>query len=141
DAAAIQAAADAGDVESLKVAALSAAFADTKPNLDNLFTLADNLINSVDDDETNTWEDERKALLNGASSVINTVVNELSKDESVDLKLDDVVQKIDDAKDSPPKITPPAATDEITTAKALVQQVRTVYDATQEEGALREGFI
>ncbi|MDT9694301.1 hypothetical protein Q5762_39400, partial [Streptomyces sp. P9(2023)] len=55
--------------------------------------------------------------------------------------LDDVVQKIDDAKDSPPKITPPAATDEITTAKALVQQVRTVYDATQEEGALREGFI
>ncbi|EKO3663202.1 hypothetical protein M3929_002509 [Vibrio metschnikovii] len=141
DAAAIQAAADAGDVESLKVAALSAAFADTKPNLDNLFTLADNLINSVDDDETNTWEEERKALLNGASSVINTVVTELSKDESVDLKLDDVVQKIDDAKDSPPKITPPAATDEITTAKALVQQVRTVYDATQEEGALREGFI
>lgn len=94
DAAAIQAAADAGDVESLKVAALSAAFADTKPNLDNLFTPADNLINSVDDDETNTWEDERKALLNGASSVINTVVNELSKDESVDLKLDDVVQKL-----------------------------------------------
>ncbi|WP_332402551.1 hypothetical protein [Vibrio metschnikovii] len=141
DAAAIQAAADAGDVESLKVAALSAAFADTKPNLDNLFTLADNLINSVDDDETNTWEEERKALLNGASSVINTVVTELSKDESVDLKLDDVVQKIDDAKGSPPKITPPTATDEITTAKALVQQVRTVYDATQEEGALREGFI
>ncbi|EKO3674130.1 hypothetical protein M3923_002820 [Vibrio metschnikovii] len=141
DAAAIQAAADAGDVESLKVAALSAAFADTKPNLDNLFTLADNLINSVDDDETNTWEDERKALLNGASSVINTVVNELSKDESVDLKLDDVVQKIDEAKASKPNITPPAETDEITTAKALVQQVRTVYDATQEEGALREGFI
>lgn len=141
DAAAIQAATDAGDVESLKVAALSAAFADTKPNLDNLFTLADNLINSVDGDETNTWEEERKALLTGASSVINTVVTELSKDENVDLKLDDVVQKIDDAKDSPPKITPPAATDEITTAKALVKQVRTVYDATQEEGALREGFI
>lgn len=141
DAAAIQAATDAGDVESLKVAALSAAFADTKPNLDNLFTLADNLISSVDDDETNTWEEERKALLTGASSVINTVVTELSKDESVDLKLDDVVQKIDEAKDSPPKITPPAATDEITTAKALVKQVRTVYDATQEEGALREGFI
>ncbi|WP_217541389.1 hypothetical protein [Vibrio metschnikovii] len=141
DAAAIQAAADAGDVESLKVAALSAAFADTKPNLDNLFTLADNLINSVDDDETNTWEDERKALLTGASSVINTVVTELSKDENVDLKLEDVVQKIDDAKGSPPKITPPTATDEITTAKALVKQVRTVYDATQEEGALREGFI
>ncbi|EKO3922181.1 hypothetical protein MRM63_12515 [bacterium 19MO03SA05] len=141
DAAAIQAAADAGDVESLKVAALSAAFADTKPNLDNLFTLADNLISSVDGDETNTWEEERKALLTGASSVINTVVTELSKDENVDLKLDDVVQKIDDAKDSPPKITPPAETDEITTAKALVKQVRTVYDATQEEGALREGFI
>ncbi|WP_217511518.1 hypothetical protein [Vibrio metschnikovii] len=141
DAAAIQAAADAGDVESLKVAALSAAFADTKPNLDNLFTLADNLISSVDGDETNTWEEERKALLTGASSVINTVVTELSNDENVDLKLDDVVQKIDDAKDSPPKITPPAATDEITTAKALVKQVRTVYDATQEEGALREGFI
>ncbi|WP_217522734.1 hypothetical protein [Vibrio metschnikovii] len=141
DAAAIQAAADAGDVESLKVAALSAAFADTKPNLDNLFTLADNLISSVDGDETNTWEEERKDLLTGASSVINTVVTELSKDENVDLKLDDVVQKIDDAKDSPPKITPPAATDEITTAKALVKQVRTVYDATQEEGALREGFI
>lgn len=141
DAAAIQAAADTGDVESLKVAALSAAFADTKPNLDNLFTLADNLISSVDGDETNTWEEERKALLTGASSVINTVVTELSKDENVDLKLDDVVQKIDDAKDSPPKITPPAETDEITTAKALVKQVRTVYDATQEEGALREGFI
>ncbi|WP_217543536.1 hypothetical protein [Vibrio metschnikovii] len=141
DAAAIQAATDAGDVESLKVAALSAAFADTKPNLDNLFTLADNLISSVDGDETNTWEEERKALLTGASSVINTVVTELSKDENVDLKLDDVVQKIDDAKDSPPKITPPAETDEITTAKALVKQVRTVYDATQEEGALREGFI
>ncbi|WP_217516069.1 hypothetical protein [Vibrio metschnikovii] len=141
DAAAIQAAADAGDVESLKVAALSAAFADTKPNLDNLFTLADNLISSVDGDETNTWEEERKALLTGASSVINTVVTELSNDENVDLKLDDVVQKIDDAKDSPPQITPPAATDEITTAKALVKQVRTVYDATQEEGALREGFI
>ncbi|XAG07663.1 hypothetical protein NM432_12105 [Vibrio metschnikovii] len=141
DAAAIQAAADAGDVESLKVAALSAAFADTKPNLDNLFTLADNLISSVDGEETNTWEEERKALLTGASSVINTVVTELSKDESVDLKLEDVVQKIDDAKGSPPKITPPTATDEITTAKALVKQVRTVYDATQEEGALREGFI
>ncbi|WP_217525656.1 hypothetical protein [Vibrio metschnikovii] len=141
DAAAIQAAADAGDVESLKVAALSAAFADTKPNLDNLFTLADNLISSVDGEETNTWEEERKDLLTGASSVINTVVTELSKDENVDLKLDDVVQKIDDAKDSPPKITPPAETDEITTAKALVKQVRTVYDATQEEGALREGFI
>ncbi|WP_217521023.1 hypothetical protein [Vibrio metschnikovii] len=141
DAAAIQAAADAGDVESLKVAALSAAFADTKPNLDNLFTLADNLISSVDGEETNTWEEERKALLTGASSVINTVVTELSKDENVDLKLEDVVQKIDDAKGSPPKITPPTATDEITTAKALVKQVRTVYDATQEEGALREGFI
>ncbi|WP_217555639.1 hypothetical protein [Vibrio metschnikovii] len=141
DAAAIQAAADAGDVESLKVAALSAAFADTKPNLDNLFTLADNLISSVDGEETNTWEEERKALLTGASSVINTVVTELSKDENVDLKLEDVVQKIDDAKGSPPKITPPTATDEITTAKALVKQVRTVYDAIQEEGALREGFI
>ncbi|EKO3639280.1 hypothetical protein M3921_002677, partial [Vibrio metschnikovii] len=123
-----------GDNDSLKVAALSAAFADTDPDLDSLFKLADALITDsstvIDSDDA-----ERKKLLAGAGTVIETVF-----EQNPSLDLSAVTASINQAKDEIPTVTPPKKTDDITKAQDLVKQVRTVYNAAGEEGDLRLGL-
>ncbi|XAG72863.1 hypothetical protein MRN18_13270 [bacterium 19MO04SH03] len=122
-----------GDNDSLKVAALSAAFADTDPDLDSLFKLADALITSSTVTESD--DAERKKLLDGAGTVIQTV-----SEQNASLNLSDVTESINQAKNEIPKVTPPKKTDDVTKAQDLVKQVRTVYNAAGEEGDLRLGL-
>ncbi|XAG61090.1 hypothetical protein MRL64_12610 [bacterium 19MO02SH05] len=126
-----------GGNDSLKVAALSAAFADTDLDLDSLFKLADALItDSITGNTTVTDSDdaERQKLLAGAGKVIQAV-----SEQNASLNLSDVTESINQAKDEIPTVTPPKKTDDITKAQDLVKQVRTVYDAGKK-GDLRSGL-
>ncbi|MCG3726389.1 hypothetical protein [Vibrio cincinnatiensis] len=134
DAEAIKTALDNNDLESVKMAALSAAFSDISPNLEEMFTQVDGLISG----ETEGAESVRRALLGGSSDLLSAVKTQLD-DESVEFT--SVTQRIDEVKEEDATVTVAEATSDIQAAKDLVTQVRTVYDATQEEGNLRQGFI
>ncbi|WP_158116951.1 hypothetical protein [Vibrio cincinnatiensis] len=134
DAEAIKTALDNNDLESVKMAALSAAFSDISPNLEEMFTQVDGLISG----ETEGAESVRRALLGGSSDLLSAVKTQLD-DESVEFT--SVTQRIDEVKVEDATVTVAEATSDIQAAKDLVTQVRTVYDATQEEGNLRQGFI
>lgn len=134
DAEAIKTALDNNDLESVKMAALSAAFSDISPNLEEMFTQVDGLISG----ETEGAESVRRALLGGSSDLLSAVKTQLD-DESVEFTF--VTQRIDEVKEEDATVTVAEATSDIQAAKDLVTQVRTVYDATQEEGNLRQGFI
>ncbi len=134
DAEAIKTALDNNDLESVKMAALSAAFSDISPNLEEMFTQVDGLISG----ETEGAESVRRALLGGSSDLLSAVKTQLD-DESVEFT--SVTQRIYEVKEEDATVTVAEATSDIQAAKDLVTQVRTVYDATQEEGNLRQGFI
>ncbi|MCG3740883.1 hypothetical protein [Vibrio cincinnatiensis] len=134
DAEAIKTALDNNDLESVKMAALSAAFSDISSNLEEMFTQVDGLISG----ETEGAESVRRALLGGSSDLLSAVKTQLD-DESVEFT--SVTQRIDEVKEEDATVTVAEVTSDIQAAKDLVTQVRTVYDATQEEGNLRQGFI
>ncbi|SKA13626.1 Uncharacterised protein [Vibrio cincinnatiensis] len=134
DAEAIKTALDNNDLESVKMAALSAAFSDISPHLEEMFTQVDGLISG----ETEGAESVRRVLLGGSSDLLSAVKTQLD-DESVEFT--SVTQRIDAVKEEDATVTVAEATSDIQAAKDLVTQVRTVYDATQEEGNLRQGFI
>ncbi|MCG3730775.1 hypothetical protein [Vibrio cincinnatiensis] len=141
DATAIKAAVEGGDVHSVQVAALSAAFADQKPNLEALFTQIDDLV-SAGENPVEAQNSVRRNLLGGSSELLAVVKTKLEeKDESLELDFSAVDQNIEEAKTDTPDIDPEPPTTEVQAAKELVTQVRTIYDATQEQGALRQGFV
>lgn len=140
DAKAVEAAQKNGDTDSIIVAALSAAFADTKPDLETLFDLADKLINSQNDAKTAELELQRKALLSSASNIIETVVAENAKTQNVNVNLTAITDKIKEIEKELPKIELPEATGDIAKAQELIKQIRTVYSAASKDGALITGL-
>ncbi len=129
DAEQVKSAVERGDLASIKAATISAAIADAGQPVESLWA---NQTNTGDYDDS-----LRTAILTAATEVIDSVsVN--ADDQEL---LASVDQEIEAEKAEKPSLSEPEATDDITAAKNLVKQVRTVYDSvTAEDGDLRVGF-
>ncbi|SDI06467.1 hypothetical protein SAMN04488136_1538 [Vibrio xiamenensis] len=129
DAEQVNAAINNGESESIKAATISAAIADAGVEVETLWE---------NQSSADGYDDElRVSILSNASQVISSVSEHL-EDENL---LAEVSASIDTDRETPPQITIPEASDDIQAAKALVEQVRTVYmSAADEEGNLRQGF-